>query len=104
MKDYIYILASQKHGTLYIGVTNNLYRRVHEHKFTEINKFTYKYNVKRLVYYESYKSIRDAIVREKELKKWNRQWKVALIEEDNPDWIDLYYSLNLPSEEYFYYV
>ena len=100
MKDYIYILASGKHGTLYIGVTNNLYRRVHEHKFTDANKFTHKYNVKKLVYYESYKSIKDAIAREKELKKWCRQWKIALIEEDNPDWIDLYYSLNAVKNEH----
>ena len=86
---YVYILASKKHGVLYIGVTNNLKRRVFEHKENRNKGFSWRYNVKRLVYYETYSSIRDAIVREKRLKKWNRTWKVELIEKENPDWEDL---------------
>ena len=86
---YIYILASQKNGTLYIGVTNNLERRVFEHKKKMNARFTSKYNVDKLVYFEAFGFIKDAIVREKQLKKWNRQWKINLIEEDNKDWKDL---------------
>lgn len=86
---YIYILASQKNGTLYIGVTNDLERRVFEHK-NKINPgFTSKYNVDKLVYFEAFGLIKDAIAREKQLKKWNRQWKINLIEEENQDWKDL---------------
>lgn len=86
---YIYILASKKNGTLYIGVTNNIKRRVLEHK-EKINKgFTSRYNINRLVYFESFQYINDAILREKRLKKWNRQWKINLIEEENKEWNDL---------------
>ena len=86
---YTYILASQKNGTLYIGVTNDLERRVFEHK-NKINEgFTSKYNVILLVYFEYFQFINDAILREKRLKKWNRQWKINLIEEENKDWKDL---------------
>jgi len=86
---YIYILASQKNGTLYIGVTNDLERRVLEHKQKINEGFTSKYEVTRLVYFESFQYINDAILREKRLKKWNRQWKINLIEEENKEWNDL---------------
>lgn len=86
---YIYILASQKNGTLYIGVTNNLERRVFEHKKKINPGFTSKYSVDKLVYFEAFAFIKDAIRREKQLKKWNRQWKINLIEVDNKDWKDL---------------
>ena len=86
---YVYILASKKNGTLYIGVTNNLLRRVEEHQTGAINGFTKRYQVHRLVYYEPFDDIANAILREKQLKKWNRQWKIALIERVNPWWRDL---------------
>jgi len=86
---YIYILASQKNGTLYIGVTNDLERRVLEHKQKINEGFTSKYDVNRLVYFESFQYINDAILREKRLKKWNRHWKINLIEEENFEWNDL---------------
>jgi putative endonuclease len=86
---YIYILASQKNGTLYIGVTNDLERRILEHKQKINEGFTSKYDVNMLVYFESFQYINDAILREKRLKKWNRQWKINLIEEENKDWKDL---------------
>lgn len=86
---YIYILASQKNGTLYIGVTNDLERRVLEHKQKRNEGFSSRYNVNMLVYFESFQYINDAILREKRLKKWNRQWKINLIEEENKDWNDL---------------
>ena len=91
MKRYhVYIMASQKNGTLYIGVTSNLARRVYEHKHDLIDGFTQKYRVHTLVYCEEYQDIRDAITREKRLKKWKRQWKINLIEKQNPEWNDLY--------------
>jgi putative endonuclease len=93
MKYYTYILANKKHGTLYVGVTNNLVRRMYEHKYTDMNIFTHKYDVKRLVYFEKHYCALDAIAREKQLKNWRRQWKIALIEEDNPDWLDLSYGM-----------
>ena len=87
---FIYILASKKNGTLYIGVTNNLERRIEEHKNKlNPNSFTARYDVNLLVYYETFQYINDAIDREKQLKKWNRQWKINLIEEENKDWKDL---------------
>ncbi len=86
---YVYILASKKNGTLYIGVTNNLVRRVHEHKEGVNEGFTKRYNVKMLVYHEVIYNINEAIKREKVLKKWNRQWKIHLIEKTNPNWDDL---------------
>ncbi len=86
---YVYILASKRNGTLYIGVTNNLERRVYEHKTNTIRGFTSKYNVHQLVYYEQTTDINSALQREKQLKKWNRKWKLALIEKDNPNWNDL---------------
>ncbi|HOK67489.1 MAG TPA: GIY-YIG nuclease family protein [Anaerohalosphaeraceae bacterium] len=90
MTYYVYILASQRNGTLYIGVTNNLKNRVFQHKTEKVEGFTQKYGVKRLVYFETFRNIRDAIVREKRLKKWNRDWKIRLIEEKNPTWDDLF--------------
>jgi putative endonuclease len=89
----MYILASQRNGTLYIGVTNNLKRRVYEHKSDINDGFTKQYHTHLLVYFEAHESIESAIQREKRLKKWNRTWKLKLIEEHNPNWIDLYPSL-----------
>jgi putative endonuclease len=87
---YVYILASGKKGTLYIGMTNDLLRRIHEHKHNMVAGFTAKYDVHILVYYEVGGDVRAVIEREKQLKKWNRQWKINLIEKDNPTWRDLY--------------
>ena len=86
---YVYILASHKNGTLYIGVTNNLIKRSWEHKNKTVESFTEKYDVNKLVYYETTNDVHSALTREKQLKKWNRQWKLELIEKENPDWIDL---------------
>ena len=87
---FVYILTSGIGGTLYIGVTNDLIRRVFEHKGKFVRGFTKHYDVVRLVYYEQFDDIEQAILREKRLKKWNRAWKVRLIEEKNPNWVDLY--------------
>ncbi|WP_420133068.1 GIY-YIG nuclease family protein [Rhodopseudomonas sp.] len=87
---YVYILASRIGGTLYIGVTNDLVRRIAEHKLKEVPGFTKRYGVDRLVYFEVFDDIENAIRREKRLKKWPRDWKVRLIEERNPNWNDLY--------------
>jgi putative endonuclease len=86
---YVYILASKPNGTLYIGMTNNLSRRVWEHRQDVVEGFTKRYNVHRLVYSESFARPQDAIQREKRLKKWNRAWKIRLIESTNPGWNDL---------------
>jgi putative endonuclease len=83
-------MASRRNGTLYIGVTNNLARRVYEHKNDIVEGFTKKYGIHRLVYYEQYQDITFALQREKQMKKWNRQWKINRIQEQNPDWKDLY--------------
>ena len=86
---YVYILASKRNGTLYIGITNDLQRRVYEHK-TGIKKgFTQKYGVNMLIYFETFQNIEEAIIREKRLKKWNRSWKIELVEEENKQWIEL---------------
>ncbi|MCB1839058.1 MAG: GIY-YIG nuclease family protein [Alphaproteobacteria bacterium] len=90
---YIYILASKKNGTLYIGVTTDLQKRIWQHKNKEIEGFTKKYGVDKLVYFETYEDYWDAANREKRLKKWNRAWKIELIEKQNPQWQDLYDSL-----------
>ena len=90
---YTYILASRKNGTLYVGVTSDLLKRIYEHKQNLIDGFTKKYNVHTLVYYEVHNDIREAITREKQIKKWNRRWKMRLIEEMNPEWRDLYYEI-----------
>jgi len=90
---YLYILASKKNGTLYIGVTNDLLKRVYEHKNNLMGGFTEKYNVHNLVYYETFSNIYDAIAREKRMKKWERKWKIELIEKSNPQWRDLYFDM-----------
>ncbi len=91
MKKYwVYFLCSKKNGTLYVGITSNLVRRVHEHKEKVIEGFTHKYSVTCIVYAEEYGNIHEAIAREKRIKKWNRAWKIRLIEGSNPDWNDLY--------------
>ena len=90
---YVYLLASGKHRTLYLGVTNDLIRRVYEHKTKAVRGFTSRYGVDCLVWFEVYDDAETAIMREKEIKKWRRDWKVALIEETNPDWDDLYDSI-----------
>ncbi|KGL58920.1 GIY-YIG nuclease family protein [Polaribacter sp. Hel1_85] len=86
---YVYLLASKIRGTLYIGVTNDLQRRVYEHKMGIKKGFTFKYGVNRLVYFETFQNIEEAIDREKKLKKWNRSWKIELFEKENPSWQDL---------------
>jgi putative endonuclease len=86
---YVYILASKRNGTLYIGVTNNLERRIYEHKNDIVRGFTKKYKIHSLVYYEDTNDIYTALQREKQLKKWNRKWKLELIERVNPDWNDI---------------
>lgn len=94
MPFHTYILASRRDGTLYIGVTNNLGRRVWEHKREGTEGFAARYGVTRLVWYEAYDRIDEAIAREKMLKRWRRAWKLALIEDMNPGWGDLYDQLN----------
>ena len=90
MAYYVYILASRKHGTLYIGVTSDLVRRVYEHRTKAVPGFTTKYGVDKLMLFEIYDDAATAIAREKELKKWRRDWKTRLIEEQNPNRDDLY--------------
>ena len=90
MAYYVYILASRKYGTLYIGVTSDLVRRVHEHKTKVVPGFTKRYGVDKLVLFEIFDDPASAIAREKESKKWRRDWKTRLIDEQNPDWDDLY--------------
>jgi putative endonuclease len=90
---YVYIMASKRNGTLYIGVTNNLIKRVYEHKNNLVEGFTKKYNIHQLVYYEQTEDAMSAIEREKRLKAWKRQWKLNLIEQVNPEWKDLYNGL-----------
>jgi putative endonuclease len=87
---YVYIMTNRIYGTLYIGVTNDITRRVWEHKEGVVAGFTKRYGLKMLVYFEEFESISDAIRREKRLKQWNRAWKIALIEKQNPYWEDLY--------------
>ena len=86
---HVYILASRRHGTIYIGVTNNLPKRLAQHRAGRGSIFVRDYNVFRLVYVESFERPDEAIAREKQLKHWNRDWKIRLIEEDNPEWTDL---------------
>jgi putative endonuclease len=90
MTYYVYLLASRKYGTLYIGVTNDLIRRVYEHRSKVVDGFTRRYDVDKLVWFEVYDDVLSAIAREKELEKWRRDWKIRLIEEQNPNWMDLY--------------
>ena len=87
---YVYIMANKRNGTLYLGVTSDLIKRVWQHKNGQMEGFTKKYDVKMLVYYEIHESAENAIIREKQVKKWNRAWKLRLIEEKNSEWQDLY--------------
>ncbi|MCK4452863.1 GIY-YIG nuclease family protein [candidate division WOR-3 bacterium] len=86
---YVYILTNKSNKVLYIGVTNNLIRRIFEHKNKLVEGFTKKYNLKKLIYYESTNHVQDAIKREKQLKNWHRDWKINLIDQFNPEWQDL---------------
>ena len=90
---YVYILAGEKNGTLYVGITSNLIKRIYEHKNNIVKGFTEKYKVHKLVYYEECSDIYEAIQREKQVKRWYRKWKIELIENFNPEWEDLYYKL-----------
>jgi putative endonuclease len=90
---YVYLLASQKHGTLYVGVTSNLLGRAYQHKTDVVRGFTRRYHVHLLVWFECYDDPLTTIAREKEIKKWRREWKVNLIESTNPEWLDLYETL-----------
>ena len=93
---YVYILASQRNGTLYVGVTSDIVRRAHEHRTGTIAGFSRRYDVKRLVWYEIHGDVREAIDREKRLKRWRRAWKLTLIEGTNPQWRDLWDDLVAP--------
>lgn len=93
---YVYILASKRNGTLYTGLTSDLAVRVWQHKQGTGSKFTTRYHVSRLVYFEPHKDIYKAITREKAIKNWRRAWKIQLIEQDNPYWRDLYYDIAEP--------
>jgi putative endonuclease len=91
MKNYhVYIMTNKPNGTLYVGVTNDLTRRSYEHRNSLIDGFTKKYNLKMLVYFEVFDRVEYAILREKRLKKWSREWKIDMIEKSNPGWMDLY--------------
>ena len=94
MPYYTYILTSHRNGTLYIGVTNNISRSLDEHRTATAAGFTKRYGIKRLVYVEAYDDVRLAIAREKTFKRWPRAWKLALIEEHNPQWLDLFETIN----------
>jgi putative endonuclease len=87
---FVYVLASKPHGTLYIGSTSDLVRRVWDHKVKAVPGFTAKYGVDRLVWFERHDTLESAMIRERRIKGWNRSWKIQLIEQDNPQWIDLY--------------
>ncbi|STX93113.1 Excinuclease ABC C subunit domain-containing protein [Legionella londiniensis] len=89
MQYFVYILASKAYGTLYTGITSNLVQRIYQHKKGLAEGFTKRYSVHRLVYYEIHSDVYEAIIREKHIKKWNRQWKINLIEQNNPQWLDL---------------
>jgi len=91
---YVYILASQRNGTLYVGVTGDLARRIYEHREGLIEGFTSRYGVKTLVWYEDFPTADEAITSEKRIKRWRRAWKLELIEKMNPQWLDLYLTLN----------
>jgi putative endonuclease len=92
---YVYLLASKRYGTLYTGVTSDLAKRIYEHEYGLVQGFTKKYNVYQLVYFEVHSDIYEAITREKQIKKWNRQWKINLIEQNNPQWLNLAHGLFL---------
>ena len=90
---YVYILCNQKNGTLYTGITSDLIKRIWQHKNAAVEGFSKQYGLKRLVHFEQYMDVKEAILREKRIKKWNRQWKINLIEKHNPNWDDLYQKL-----------
>ena len=90
MQFYVYILASRKQGTLYLGVTKDLVRRTYQHREKLLPGFSSRYDIRRLVWFEVYDDPTNAIEREKKIKKWRRAWKIELIEKENPDWTDLY--------------
>ena len=90
---FVYLLASKPYGTLYAGVTNDLVARVHQHREGEVPGFTKRHGIKRLAWFEEHRDVNEAIAREKKLKRWRRNWKIALIEEGNPHWEDLYLKL-----------
>jgi putative endonuclease len=94
MMFFVYMLASQPHGTLYVGMTDDLIRRIWEHKMKLVPGFTAKYGVDRLVWYEAHQTREAAWLRERQIKEWRRAWKIELIERDNPQWVDLYPSLS----------
>jgi putative endonuclease len=98
---YVYILASQRNGTLYVGVTNDLIRRVQEHREGLVPGFTKRYGVKLLVYFEAHQEITEAILREKRIKRWRRNWKLQLIEDRNPRWLDLWSELTMEKDTSF---
>ena len=89
-KGYVYILTNEKNGTLYVGVTSDLVKRIWQHKNKFVEGFSQKYDLDKLVYYEVFDDIENAIEHEKKLKNWHRQWKINLINQKNPDWVDLY--------------
>ncbi len=91
---FVYLLASRPHGTLYVGTTDNLLRRVWEHKTKSAPGFTAKYRVDRLVWFEAHETLKSALVQEKRIKDWRRAWKIQLFERDNPHWLDLYPDLS----------
>jgi putative endonuclease len=92
-KFYVYILCNKRNGTLYAGVTSDLVKRIYEHKNNFVDGFTKKYGVHHLAWFETHESAESAITREKQIKKWKRAWKLRLIEQNNPEWIDLYESI-----------
>ena len=92
----VYILASQSYGTMYVGVTSDLLARVYQHRNGEVKGFTSRYRVCRLVRFEQFETMHEALSREKQLKRWHRQWKINLVESENPDWHDLAPALGLP--------
>ena len=96
MAGYVYILSNRRNGTLYVGVTNDLCRRVYEHKSGLVSGFTKRYGVKRLLWYEQHEMVTSAIKKEKLMKSWPRKWKLNTIESMNPTWADLYEGLGLP--------
>jgi putative endonuclease len=99
MTYWVYILASRKHGALYVGVTNSLERRIAEHRAKQVPGFTQRYGVDRLVFYQGYGEATAAMGFEKRLKRWRRDWKIRLIEEDNPHWDDLYLQTIAPGPD-----
>ena len=91
----VYIMASKKNGTLYIGVTSNLIQRIWQHKHNQVSGFTQKHNIHILVYYEFHETMESAILRENQMKKWKREWKISIIEKNNSKWLDLWEQLSL---------